>query len=126
MIILKLFNSVFNMFQDGMQSIMIFLLFRNLMLLKFILMFLLKGNRFWIGLTDLAREGVWKWQDPNVSYVFKDWAPNEPNAWGPDDDCASMAQDYNRQWIDEWCGMKYLTICEKTYVFLFFFCSINL
>ena len=73
------------------------------------------GQRFWIGLVDRDTEGVWKWLN-GTSPTYKDWAPNEPNAYHQSDDCACLAKDYNNQWIDEDCEKTYyLAICEKRY-----------
>ncbi|CAN9510154.1 unnamed protein product [Ophioblennius macclurei] len=63
----------------------------------------------WIGLTDEATEGEWKWVDGtplNQSY----WGGVEPNNAGGHEDCAEIRES---GWNDERCNSRRQWICEK-------------
>ena len=40
---------------------------------------LAKDIDYWIGLTDLAHEGVWMWQERRTEADIFNWAPRQPN-----------------------------------------------
>uniref|UniRef100_A0A672HWA5 C-type lectin domain-containing protein n=1 Tax=Salarias fasciatus TaxID=181472 RepID=A0A672HWA5_SALFA len=69
----------------------------------------------WIGLTDDAQEGTWRWVDGtlvNTSYWFK----GEPNNdyYGKEEDCAQLnnrVEGYG--WNDGFCDFQHHWICEK-------------
>uniref|UniRef100_A0A672HX61 C-type lectin domain-containing protein n=1 Tax=Salarias fasciatus TaxID=181472 RepID=A0A672HX61_SALFA len=73
------------------------------------------SKRMWIGLTDRAQEGTWRWVDGsplNTSY----WFPGEPNnnQMGKEEDCGeiySIAEGNN--WNDWSCDSQNHWICEK-------------
>ena len=55
---------------------------------------------YWIGLTDVEREGEWNWESGEpVSYT--NWAPNEPQDadWG-DEDYVFMGLSPDAKWYD--------------------------
>ena len=62
----------------------------------------------WLGLNDLAEEGVWLWTDGSAP-GFLNWSTNEPNNSG-DEDCTQMLS--TGLWNDIKCGMEYAVICE--------------
>lgn len=43
------------------------------------------GTRLWIGASDKAVDGVWRW-DSGEPFVYSNWSPGEPNNGGPIDD----------------------------------------
>lgn len=71
----------------------------------------LTANKFWIGLSDAARENQWKWSD-RTELSFNMWSPGEPNNSG-NEDCAHVRPDGN--WNDERCSDKIAFICERKY-----------
>ncbi|XP_040287721.1 collectin-12 [Bufo bufo] len=72
-----------------------------------------KGN-FWIGLTDVEEENVWKWLDGTMP-TFTNWKVGQPDNWtpemGPGEDCAGII--YSGLWNDFHCDDLNNFICEK-------------
>ncbi|XP_036439300.1 CD209 antigen-like protein A [Colossoma macropomum] len=65
----------------------------------------------WIGLTDSATEGVWKWVDGSA-LTTEYWSGSEPNDLGGDEDCVEFYSN-NKRWNDRRCSDKRRWICEK-------------
>ncbi|KAI5212640.1 C-Type Lectin Domain Family 17, Member A [Manis pentadactyla] len=64
---------------------------------------------YWLGLSDINREGDWRWLDGSpVTLSF--WGPEEPNNI-QDEDCASM--DKGGTWNDLSCDKTTYWICER-------------
>lgn len=57
-------------------------------------------GRFWIGLNDMANEGVYEWAS-GASDTFRAWADGEPNGNRPDEDAVEMAIWANGSWNDQ-------------------------
>lgn len=78
-----------------------------------------KNGDFWIGLTDAAEEGKWKWVDgtdcdhrnKDTTYFF-DSEPDNYLSHGMDEDCAIM-RSRDGKWGDVKCTNSYHWICEK-------------
>ncbi|KAI4871368.1 hypothetical protein NFI96_014465, partial [Prochilodus magdalenae] len=72
-----------------------------------------RGQKAWIGLTDSATEGVWKWVDDSAltTGYWKYW---EPNSNG-DEDCVitGYGSEPEKSWADFPCGYKSVWICER-------------
>lgn len=67
------------------------------------------NNEYWIGLTDLEKEGTFKWVDGTpLSYTF--WKAGEPNNLITED-CAHVST--NGKWNDNFCHWKLHALCEK-------------
>merc|ERR1712062_943023 len=41
--------------------------------------FLIEGTSYWLGLTDLAQEGTYRWQESHQVANYVNWAPTEPS-----------------------------------------------
>ena len=71
----------------------------------------------WMGLTDRRREGSFVLESNQRSPSFTDWAPNEPNDSGGNEDCAWIG---GRDWNDEDCDVsesyhcRLSALCEET------------
>ena len=45
-----------------------------------------RSSNLWMGLNDVAQEGVWKWANGDTPVGYTNWAPGEPNNWGAGED----------------------------------------
>jgi cysteine-rich repeat protein len=64
----------------------------------------------WIGLTDLATEGMYKWESSEpVAYTH--WLSGQPDNFQDSEDCVEMFQGTG-EWNDDNCTYEYEYICE--------------
>ncbi|XP_044287549.1 hepatic lectin-like isoform X3 [Varanus komodoensis] len=72
-----------------------------------------KGERYWIGLSDVNVEGEWKWiDDTDYRTSYKNWKSGEPNDHGDHgEDCAQVSSA--GQWNDLRCNTASFYVCEK-------------
>ena len=70
--------------------------------------------RFWLGLTDAAVEGTYRWESDNSLVNYTHWAVAEPNNMNGVEDCVWLygAGDPGF-WNDDNCFKEYYYICEK-------------
>ncbi|KAI0224136.1 hypothetical protein LSAT2_024841, partial [Lamellibrachia satsuma] len=81
---------------------------------------LLEKQEYWLGATDIAREGLWKW-DPsytNVGPTF--WISGQPENYLGYQNCMAIKRrpftsvnSYYYDWFDDDCYQKKFYICEK-------------
>ena len=74
---------------------------------------------FWIGLTDLREEGVWKLESNGATANYQNWDESykknpEPNNHGDNEDCAHLRVGPCSGWADLQCGESslYITTCD--------------
>jgi len=65
----------------------------------------------WIGLTDTASEGNWRYASDGSKVVYTNWNSDEPNNDGGDEDCAIMHTGF-RHWFDYSCEVKDFFLCQ--------------
>ncbi|XP_037804408.1 C-type lectin domain family 17, member A-like isoform X2 [Penaeus monodon] len=71
------------------------------------------NKNYWIGATDQAEEGVWKFTDGSLAPMgVPFWGPAEPNN-GATYNCAFMQHNNNHYWYDFTCTSKLYSICLK-------------
>ncbi|XP_073685570.1 CD209 antigen-like protein C [Garra rufa] len=71
-------------------------------------------REFWIGLTDTAEEGTWKWVNGST-LTSGIWAPGEPNG-KTEENCAVTSLERHPEligWFDIKCDGAHQWICEK-------------
>ncbi|XP_058863058.1 C-type lectin domain family 17, member A-like isoform X2 [Acipenser ruthenus] len=77
----------------------------------------MKGNNFWIGLSDKDIEGNWIWVDgSNVTIPF--WSSGEPNNANTNEDCVEVLPN-QATWNDISCDQLKHFVCEKKAVAFF-------
>ena len=81
---------------------------------------LLDGKRYWLGITNSASEGSWRYASNNKTVDFTNWWYGRPNPSQPDGsskNCAIM-KGYDTldrgYWFDYPCYSKHYFICEFT------------
>ncbi|NXQ81080.1 CL17A protein, partial [Nyctibius grandis] len=79
---------------------------------KFLSIHIMENRVFWLGLTDMHREGDWQWVDGrSLSLSF--WNSGEPNNIGHHgEDCGSMY--FSGRWNDAPCSNTKSWICERS------------
>ncbi|MEZ4327592.1 MAG: C25 family cysteine peptidase [Polyangiales bacterium] len=84
-----------------------------------------QGNNVWLGATDTAAEGTWRWVNGDAHFwtgtsggtpvggLYTQWAPGEPNDSGGED-CGSFwnTGGQNFRWNDLGCGNNVPFVCE--------------
>ncbi|KAM9115147.1 C-type lectin domain family 10 member A-like isoform 5-T5 [Pangshura tecta] len=72
---------------------------------------IIKPDVYWLGLSDSAKEGEWRWVDGSLLSV-RFWASDEPNNFGQQgEDCGSFRSD--GKWNDVICSLTGHWICER-------------
>lgn len=67
---------------------------------------------WWLGASDEASEGQWRWTSGNTLEQHTNWAPKKPdNNYGQN--CLQMLASANYFWNDQTCTNKIHYICEK-------------
>jgi len=71
------------------------------------------GVYFWLGATDEASEGLWRWVDGTVLSVDNpSWGRGKPDG-GKDKNCLKMVTEQtNLKWTDERCEARNYGLCE--------------
>ncbi|XP_055623842.1 perlucin-like [Toxorhynchites rutilus septentrionalis] len=74
---------------------------------------------FWIGATDLAKEGLFIWTPTGERLTWTNWRRGEPNDESGEEDCLQLAYipslEYNWNWNDNSCsGQSFHFICESS------------
>lgn len=69
---------------------------------------------YWIGLTDLETEDVWKWTSGATLSGYINWAPNQPNNYKEQDCAEILNKNENKigKWSDTSCSDNRGFICE--------------
>ncbi|KAJ8337036.1 hypothetical protein SKAU_G00382560 [Synaphobranchus kaupii] len=65
---------------------------------------------FWIGLSDVHKEGAWLWSDGS-RVDFTVWNFGEPNSSGGNEDCVH-SNFGDGDWNDSLCHRKYPFVCS--------------
>jgi hypothetical protein len=60
------------------------------------------GNKFWIGVNDLASEGTFVNND-GTPFDYDNWKDGEPNNINGED-CVITGDNWGKEWIDTGCG----------------------
>ncbi|XP_010725139.1 C-type lectin domain family 17, member A-like [Meleagris gallopavo] len=79
---------------------------------KFLANHIMEIRAFWLGLSDMQKEGDWEWLDgQSLSISF--WKKGEPNNVGQHgEDCATVSS--SGLWNDATCTSPEAWICERS------------
>lgn len=67
----------------------------------------------WIGLSDIEREGTFRWEVDNSTVGFANWESGQPNNFD-EQDCVTLgAREFFGLWNDYECRMALLYVCEE-------------
>ncbi len=69
-------------------------------------------NHYWIGLSDVAREGRFRWVDGS-EMRYEHWDEGEPNDAGGGEDCVHF-YGHNGRWNDIPCEAELPVVCERS------------
>nr|BAC54022.1 C-type lectin 1 [Anguilla japonica] len=69
-----------------------------------------QDSMFWIGLTDIRKEGTWVWSDGSA-VDFTTWNPGQPDDWQGNEDCVHANVPEQKNWNDVDCSTPYRFIC---------------
>nr|KAG5703771.1 hypothetical protein BaRGS_009569 [Batillaria attramentaria] len=61
------------------------------------------GGPTWLGGTDNAMEGTWKWSSSGNLFTFTDWGQSQPDNNGGIENCLHMRRSDNYRWNDANC-----------------------
>ncbi|XP_078578923.1 uncharacterized protein LOC144863535 [Branchiostoma floridae x Branchiostoma japonicum] len=71
------------------------------------------GSSFtWFGLTDLAQEGTFVWEDGTPLTGWSNWNPGNPDDHQSDEDCAHWYIPNGYKWNDRSCSISQYFVCE--------------
>ena len=70
------------------------------------------GDKAWIGLNDIATEGLFHWVD-GCPYVFRYWASNQPNDFRGEDCVHTLGVRHGYMWNDVDCLACHQYTCKK-------------
>ena len=64
---------------------------------------------FWVGGSDLAVEGEWRWESNANLVAITSFSPGQPNGGSTDENCAIMGPS---GFEDIFCERSYEVVCE--------------
>ncbi|XP_035696423.1 collectin-11-like [Branchiostoma floridae] len=72
------------------------------------------GSSAWFGLTDLAQEGTWVWEDGTPLTGWSYWYPGRPDDYQSAEDCGEWEAGYGYRWNDNPCYVSQYYVCEAS------------
>ena len=70
-------------------------------------------DAFWIGVDDLAEEGVFKYESDESPVTYTDWQPGMPDNYDNNEHCVEISGLLNYRWNDQDCSAVLPSVCEK-------------
>ncbi len=71
----------------------------------------LDDNRWWIGASDLAVEGIWRWSS-GKELTWSHWDDGQPNDNQCGQDCAALDDVGDGRWVDAHCEQHFPFVCR--------------
>ncbi len=72
-----------------------------------------RKDKWWIGLSDHANEGVFRWADGKATEYTR-WSKGEPDNSACNQDCAAINKRGGGKWHDTHCAMRHPFICRAS------------
>ena len=69
-------------------------------------------EQYWTSGSDFGHEGLWVWTSTGKSFTYTNWAQDEPNNGGGDQNYLTMGYGSDPKWDDERETRAYPSICE--------------
>ena len=70
------------------------------------------GEKAWIGLNDIATEGLFTWVDGSLD-KFRYWAKKQPNDFRGEDCVHTLGAGQGYKWNDVGCAVCHQYTCKK-------------
>ena len=70
------------------------------------------GEKSWLGLNDISKEGDFTWADRGAGN-FTAWAKNQPNNFREEDCVHALGVEHNYKWNDVKCSDCHQYTCKK-------------
>ncbi|XP_076029174.1 C-type lectin domain family 4 member M-like [Oratosquilla oratoria] len=72
------------------------------------------NDRFWLGASDIEREGDWRWVNGSRMNRPEWWTAGEPNNAGNGEDCIDIELEYLPLLFDTNCEQSFYCVCQDT------------
>ena len=82
-----------------------------------------RNMNFWIGLSDLRKEGDWRLASNNLKPSYLNWDEEEPNNGDDNEHCAKISDSY--RWSELKCGVDMLKNSEFPEITLHALCEFD-
>ena len=82
-----------------------------------------RNMNFWIGLTDLRKEGDWRLASDDSKPSYLNWDEEEPNNGDDNEHCAKISDSY--RWSELKCGVDMLKNSEFPEITLHALCEFD-
>ena len=66
----------------------------------------------WVGASDEASEGDWRWVDSGLPLNFTYWITGQPDNGATIEHCLEIFHGSQQGWNDRMCDTEYLPLCE--------------
>merc|ERR1712150_141268 len=67
---------------------------------------------FWLGASDIEKEGAWSWVTSRLGFGYTNWLPPDPNNAGAGEDCLLNNWVGQGKWEDGDCEWLQYFICQ--------------
>ena len=73
---------------------------------------LVPGTDIWLGISDIAKEGIWQSVDDSEIVPFTFWASGQPDNANTEQNCGAMSVQGAGRWLDHKCDKPLQGLCR--------------